>query len=135
MDIELLNIPFFIYRRKEADVLWRENLARLRIKEMESEIYRKQKTEKQKLFELEIGTLFCFFLILFPLILIHFTVIRKRKGFEQGVSKSARAVGSRHPQAIRSIEGSIRATYRERNGIHLHSLIGYFKVNSNSNFN
>ena len=41
--------------RKEADVLWRENLARLRMQDMENAIFKQQRVEKQKLFERELG--------------------------------------------------------------------------------
>lgn len=41
--------------RKEADVLWRENLARLRMQDMENAIFKQQRVEKQKLFDRELG--------------------------------------------------------------------------------
>lgn len=41
--------------RKEADVLWRENLARMRMQDMENAIFKQQRVEKQKLFDRELG--------------------------------------------------------------------------------
>ena len=45
--------------RKEADVLWRENLARLRMRDMEAALLKQHRVERQKLFDRELGRPHC----------------------------------------------------------------------------